>query len=274
MCQDAIRIRDITEAGEMRAVEELQKEVWRMSDRDIVSVFMLRATVASGGVLVGAYERGDVLVGRPTLHSDMLAVKPGYRLRGIGRRLKLAQRDRALARGLRVMTWTFDPLQSRNARLNFSRLGVLSDRYFVDFYGRHSSSFLHSTGTDRLWVTWLLDSPRVEQRIRAGAASQPPPPAVQEAHALVRVGPGEAPQVSDADASTNAPLLIEIPADIGAIQEQRPALARDWRQATRRAFTGALRAGRLVQDFFLHERDGRKIGTYLLTSGKLLEDFN
>lgn len=283
MCQDTIRIRDITEAAEMRAVEELQREVWGMSDRDIVSVFMLRATVAAGGVLVGAYEREDVLVGfaygfvgleagRPILHSDMLAVREGYRLRGLGRRLKLAQRTRARARGLRVMTWTFDPLQSRNARLNFSRLGVLSDRYLVDFYGQHSSSFLHSTGTDRLWVTWLLDSPRVEERIRTGAMSRPAPPAVEDAHALVRVGAGEAPEVSGADASAHARLRIEIPSDIGAVEGQDPVLARDWRLATRRAFRDAIAAGRLVEDFFVCERGGRRVGTYLLTAGRL-QDF-
>lgn len=289
MDEGAVVIRDIADAGEMRAVEQLQKEVWGMSDRDVVSVFMLTATVAAGGVLVGAFD-GPALVGfaygfvglergRPILHSDMLAVLPAYRRLGLGRRLKLAQRERALARGLRVMTWTFDPLQARNARLNFARLGVLSDRYLVNFYGEHSSSFLHATGTDRLWVTWLLDSPRVRERIGEGAAhaaAHAPARATQadaDVCTLVRVSPGDAPEVSGDGASPRGRLAVEIPADINELQERAPALAHDWRSATRRAFTDALAAGHLVEDFLTREREGRRVGVYLLTPGARLEDF-
>jgi predicted GNAT superfamily acetyltransferase len=89
----------------------------------------------------------------------MLAVLPGYRDRNIGRDLKLAQRDAALKMGIRRMTWTFDPLQSKNAFLNFTKLGVVSNVYKRDFYGE-TSSFLHALGTDRLWVSWMLDEPR------------------------------------------------------------------------------------------------------------------
>lgn len=279
MREGEILIRDITDAGEMRAVEELQVEVWGMSERDVASVFMLAATVAAGGVLVGAFDKGRLVGfaygfvgledGRPILHSDMLAVLPAYRAAGLGRRLKLAQRERALARSLRVMTWTFDPLQARNARLNFGRLGVLSDTYHVNFYGEHSSSFLHATGTDRLWVKWLLDSPRVERRVAGDA----PPPVDDETQALVCVGRDEAPQTHTDNADAGAPLLVEVPADIGALQERSPALAVEWRLATRAAFRQALAAGRLVEEFYLRERDGRRHGAYLLTPGKWLEEF-
>ena len=277
MDEDGIIIRDIEDKEEMRAVEELQIEVWGMSERDVVSVFMLAATTAVGGVLVGAFDRGALVgfaygfvgleEGRVILHSDMLAVSADQRARGLGRRLKLAQRERALARSLRVMTWTFDPLQARNAHLNFGRLGVLSDRYFVNFYGEHSSSFLHTTGTDRLWVTWLLDSPRVTTRIGDGRTTDAHD-SHRDAHTLVRVGRDDAPEVIDDDAPAHERLLIEIPTDIGAIQERAPTLAHEWRLATRRAFTDALAAGYLVEDFFIQERDGRKVGAYLLTADK------
>jgi len=89
------------------------------------------------------------------IHSDMLAVRAGDRDRGLGRALKLAQREAALARGVDRITWTFDPLQTRNAFLNLEKLGVVADRYLPDFYG-HTSSPLHAGGTDRLWVTWHL----------------------------------------------------------------------------------------------------------------------
>ena len=294
MTEGGIVIRDIVSVEEMRAVEELQKEVWGIPDRDIVSVFMLRATNAAGGVLVGAFD-GAALVGfaygfvgledgRPILHSDMLAVLPSYRGRDVGYRLKLAQRERALARGLRVMTWTFDPLQARNARLNFGKLGVVSDRYFVNFYGEQSSSFLHSTGTDRLWVKWLLDSPRVRERTTARAASDERPARARELPALVRVGDDDAPIVDvDDDAlmfeegADAAPagerVLVEIPIDIAALEERQPALAFEWRLATRRVFTSALAGGYLVEEFFRIERAGRRVGAYLLTAGREPEDF-
>jgi len=294
MTEGGILIRDIVGVEEMRAVEELQKEVWGMPDRDIVSVFMLRATNAAGGVLVGAFD-GAALAGfaygfvgledgRPILHSDMLAVLPAYRGRDVGRRLKLAQRGRALVRGLRVMTWTFDPLQARNARLNFGKLGVVSDRYLVNFYGEQSSSFLHSTGTDRLWVKWLLDSPRVRERAAATErAASDETARARELPALVRVGDDDAPVVDDAapvfgeDAAAAAPagarVVIEIPADIAAVEGRAPALAFEWRLATRRAFTSALGAGYLVEEFFRIERAGRRVGAYLLTAGRKPEDF-
>jgi predicted GNAT superfamily acetyltransferase len=276
-------IRDIVDVEEMRAVEELQKEVWGLSDRDVASVFMMAATNAVGGVLVGAFD-GATLVGfaygfvglesgRTILHSDMLAVLPAYRGRDVGFRLKLAQRERALARGLRVMTWTFDPLQSRNARLNFGKLGVLSDRYFVNFYGEQSSSFLHTTGTDRLWVSWLLDSPRVCARA-AGRAPDEVSALPGESPALVRVGRDDAPESFDeVEALKGGRVLVEIPGDIGALQKQNPSLAFEWRLATRRAFTSALGAGYVVEEFFRTKRDGRGAGVYVLAAGKTLEDF-
>ena len=95
----------------------------------------------------------------------MLAVLDAYRHYDIGGRLKQAQRERALALGIREITWTFDPLQSRNAHLNFAKLGVVSDSYKVDFYGTGSTSMLPRNSTDRLWVRWLLHSRRVRDRL-------------------------------------------------------------------------------------------------------------
>ena len=163
----------------MRAVEELQREVWGVPDLDVVPLSQLVAAKAAGGVLLGAFD-GEALVGfvygfvgyehgRAAHHSHMLAVRPAYRNFDLGRRLKLAQRERVLAQGIDLMTWTFDPLQSLNAYFNFNKLGVVSDRYFVNFYGEDAASFLHRNGTDRLWVTWLLASRRVSERIEGTA---------------------------------------------------------------------------------------------------------
>src|SRR5215208_2730575 len=161
-----IRIREIDEPAEMRAVEELQKEIWGIPDLDVVPLTHLVAAREAGGVLIGAFD-GEMLVGfvygfpsfeRGQLahHSHMLAVKPGFRNFDLGRRLKLAQRDHVKAQGIELISWTFDPLQSLNAHFNFNKLGVIADRYLPNFYGDEAASFLHQTGTDRLWVSWLF----------------------------------------------------------------------------------------------------------------------
>jgi predicted GNAT superfamily acetyltransferase len=99
--------------------------------------------------------------GHPYLHSHMLAVLPEYRNAGLGRRLKLAQRDDALARGFDLMEWTYDPLEIKNAHLNIARLGAISRRYKPDFYGPSSSPLQGGLPTDRLYAEWWLNSPRV-----------------------------------------------------------------------------------------------------------------
>ena len=182
-----IVVRDIDGQAELRSVEELQKEVWGVPDLDVVPLTQLVAAKASGGVLLGAFDK-KILIGfaygfagfehgRTTHHSHMLAVKPAYRSHSIGYRLKLAQRDFVRAQGIEEMTWTFDPLQSLNAYFNFNRLGVVSDRYLVDFYGAEAASFLHQTGTDRLWVTWDLANCHREKQIETAfrlALGRPP----------------------------------------------------------------------------------------------------
>src|SRR5918995_5227341 len=173
-----IVIRDIELISEMRDVEALQKEVWACHDRDIVPLTILVATRELGAILIGAFD-GSLLIGfaysfvgredeRMVHHSHMLAVRPAYRNVNLGYKLKLAQRDRALAQGITRMTWTFDPLQSLNAHFNYAKLGVVADAYKINFYGEATSSFLHQigSGTDRLWVTWPLDSSRVQERLQ------------------------------------------------------------------------------------------------------------
>ena len=160
-----MEIREIRGRDELRAVEALQKEVWGCDDREVVPYLHMIAARAVGAVLVGAFD-GVELIGfaygfpgfereHRVIHSDMLAVREAWRDRGVGWALKLAQRESALARGVDRITWTFDPLQTRNAYLNFEKLHVIADRYLRNFYGETSSP-LHAGGTDRLWVTWHL----------------------------------------------------------------------------------------------------------------------
>ncbi|HJS22934.1 MAG TPA: GNAT family N-acetyltransferase [Pyrinomonadaceae bacterium] len=265
-----ITIREINDLAEMRAVEELQKEIWGIPDLDVVPLTHLVAAREAGGVLIGAFD-GETLVGfvygfpsfergEMAHHSHMLAVKPVYRNFDLGRRLKLAQREHVIAQGINLISWTFDPLQSLNAHFNFGKLGVLADRYLPNFYGEDAASFLHQTGTDRLWVSWLVSSERVKGRID-GVSYSPPstlsPP-------LIQVGLDDSPRRNDlAEGLAQDYAVIEIPSNIDALP---PETALRWREDTRWAFTEALKAGYFVE-WFIREK---KIGKYVLRKGDLL----
>ncbi len=276
----SIIIRDIDAGAEMRTVEELQKEVWGIPDLDVVPLSHLVAAKTAGGVLLGAFDRENLVGfvygfvgyehGRAAHHSHMLAVKPDYRSFNLGHRLKLAQRERVLAQGINLMSWTFDPLQSLNAYFNFNKLGVVSDCYFINFYGEDAASFLHRNGTDRLWVTWLLTSRRVGDRLDKMISA----PEFGKAKPLVELGEDNAPRCYDLDEGlSREQIAIEIPADINVLERQSGELAFKWREATRRAFTEAIAAGYLVEDFYRRSRGERQLGIYLLSRGKSLDDF-
>ncbi len=273
-------IRDIDGGGEMRAVEELQKEVWGLPDLDVVPLSHLVAAKAAGGVLLGAFDRKTLVGfaygfvsyehGQAAHHSHMLAVKPAYRNFNLGHKLKLAQRERVLAQGINVMTWTFDPLQSLNAHFNFNKLGVISDRYFINFYGEDAASFLHRNGTDRLWVTWLLTSRRVNERLDGTGHAL----AGENAIPLVQLGTDESPRRNNqAEALSREQVIVEIPADINALERRSNELALEWREATRWAFTKTIAAGYLVENFFRQRRGDQQLGKYFLKRGKGLDDF-
>ena len=264
-------IREIERPAEIRAVEELQKEVRGLPDLDVVPYTQLIAAKAAGGALLGAFDNA-VLVGFVygfagcedgimTHHSHMLAVKPGYRNLNLGYRLKLAQRDLVLSQGITEMTWTFDPLQSLNAYFNFGRLGVISDRYLIDFYGTDAASFLHQNGTDRLWVTWRLASRRVVERLDSDQDDLEP----GSVTALVEFGHGDAPTSNEIDLENAGDRIsVEIPADVRSIEQEDPAIAAAWRHATRAAFTEAISAGYIATEFV----PGTKAGKYTLRRGQ------
>jgi predicted GNAT superfamily acetyltransferase len=272
-------IRDLEAIEDFRKVEPVEREVWGLIDRDVAPMTMLIACKEAGSILVGAFD-GNELVGFAfgfpsiehgglAIHSHMLAVLPHYRDLDLGYKLKLAQRDRALAKSIRTMSWTSDPLQSRNAHFNFAKLGVLSDCYKVDFYGHDSSSVLHQNGTDRLWITWPMDSARVEKRVSCGEQStrELPSDAVPVVMAELggRPGHGSLPAALAAKKAS-----VAIPNDIVALETRDSAVAWEWRLATRWAFTELMKAGFVVTDY--HRGSGQGTAAYLLESGNL-EDF-
>ncbi len=176
-----IDLRACSGFDELEACVQLQIETWEMDASEIFprKAFLLAQKI--GGQVIGAFDTDidggpDSLIGfvlswpgaktmdgvsQPYLHSHMLAVRESYRNRGVGARLKLAQRSEALSRGIRRMEWTFDPLEIKNAFLNIHKLGAISRRYEVNFYGVSSSRLQGGLPTDRLVAEWQLDSPRV-----------------------------------------------------------------------------------------------------------------
>ena len=253
-------IREAESEADYHTVEDIQKEVWGFSDLDIVPLATLIATQHAGGMLLCAFENERMIGfaygfpafehGRASIHSHMLAVREDCRNFHAGSYLKLAQRESTLEKGLDQITWTFDPLQSLNAHLNIAKLGVISRRYIVNFYGETSSSPLHQGfGTDRLWVTWEIASDRVNQRIDRDERPPQPDPSDYAAPALVQSKAGR-PVLADLSRLSGNSCLIEIPSNITSLKQRDPAAAIAWREATRAAFTAAIEAGFTVKEFF------------------------
>lgn len=276
--ETSITIREIDSNTEIHAVEYLQKEVWGIPDIEVVPQSHLVATIAAGGVLLGAFDDGNLVGfvygfvsyehGRAAHHSHMLAVKSEYRNYNLGARLKLAQREIVLKQGLKVMSWTFDPLQSLNAYFNFNKLGVISNQYFVDFYGAEAASFLHQNSTDRFWVTWNLASRRVVERLNKTNSSSD----LANVKTIIRCGENDIPQIAEFD-NDLPEFAVEIPADINDLQEQNIKLAVEWREATRKVFTEAIKSGYIIRDFYRGQRQEQKYGVYLLSREKGFFDY-
>jgi len=176
---DSILIRKCQGLDEMRACVALQKEVWNFADIELVPLRIFVVAEKVGGQVVGAFEGNDLVgfafaipgvrAGHAYLYSHMLAVRKQYRNAGLGRRLKLYQRDDALARGFDLMEWTFDPLEIKNAYLNIEKLGAIVRRYNLNQYGITSSPLQGGLPTDRLVAEWWLKSRRVETLLSGGA---------------------------------------------------------------------------------------------------------
>src|SRR5216684_2907197 len=181
---EGIVVRKCERLEEFRLCVELQRQIWREEDLEVEPATMFVVASQTGGQVLGAFDR-DKLIGYTLsvvglrdgavyLHSHMTGVHADYRNRGVGRMLKLFQRDEALSRDLRLIEWTFDPLELRNAHFNLNRLGAICRRYLPNLYGVTTSPLHRGLPTDRLVAEWYLDSPRVTAAVVNGLASSPP----------------------------------------------------------------------------------------------------
>ncbi len=172
-----IAVRDCNTLDDYRQCVEVQQTVWGWEDRELIPLRFFVVAHKIEGQVIGAFEPGGRMVGFSLavpalkgktvyLHSHMLGVLANYRERGVGRRLKLEQRRKALKSGIKLIEWTFDPLELKNAYFNIERLGAIARRYVPNQYGTSSSPLHRGLPTDRLVAEWWLDSPRVIARTK------------------------------------------------------------------------------------------------------------
>jgi chorismate synthase len=259
-----VQLRQLTDYSELTACVAFQRLIWGHDYGDVVPSSVLWVAQHTGGLVVGAFDEAGRMVGflfgitgfvdgRPTHWSDMLGVHPTARGRGIGRALKEFQRQTLLSAGVDEVRWTFDPLESRNAHLNFARLGATAREYIPDCYGDSNSSLHAGLATDRLVAHWALASERVRSRL-AGAASAP---TAQSIAALPLINRGER-----NDLELTAPRVrLRVPSDIQSLKREDRGAASAWRAITRAAFTAYFSRGYEAVDFV---RGASDVGCYVL----------
>jgi predicted GNAT superfamily acetyltransferase len=236
-----IEIWQLHDLDEFAEALTLQQRIWGFADIEAMPLRWFVVASKVGGQVFGACEGGQMVGflgampgilpdGRPYMHSHMLGVLPKYRDRGVGRRLKLAQREEALERGIDLVEWTFDPMELKNAYFNVERLGAIVRRYEENLYGVTASPLHGGLPTDRCAAEWWLRSPRVEAAVAGKVAAR---------------GPGE---------------RIAYPADMAHLRANDPARARAIQRANGEKFQDAFARGLAVTGF---ERAGSE-GVYLL----------
>jgi len=239
--QGLIEVRQLFSLDEFKEVLRLQQVIWGFAEIELLPLRFLVVASKVGGHVFGAFDGPEMVGfcfaipgvktdGRPYLHSHMLGVLAGYHNAGIGRRLKLIQREEALSRVITLIEWTFDPLELKNAFFNVERLGAILRRYNENQYGVTASPLHGGLPTDRCIAEWYLDSPRV-RRVLEG--ERLPHRAVQR---------------------------IAYPADIARIRAEDPECAREIQRANGEKFRAAFAGGLAVTAF---ERTDSH-GTYLL----------
>ena len=287
------QIRLIETPEEMRFVEQLQRDVWPGSETDIVPLHMLTTSVHNGGLVFGAF-LDEVLIGfvygipgfentpdGPRLKhcSHMMGIHPDYRDGGVGFALKRAQWQMVRHQGLDHITWTYDPLLSRNAYLNIAKLGAVCSTYRRSEYGEMRDGLNAGLPSDRFQVDWWINTRRVESRL--GKHSRP---TLKMAH-VARTGlrpfyslrastdnllhpPEHVPPFED------RLLLAEIPADFLSLKSADFAIARDWRFFTRELFETAFEKKYIITDFIFDKNEGTPRGLYIMIHGEsTLDEF-
>lgn len=267
----SVIIRPLQTIIEYQAAELLQQAVWGTIERRLTPDHVMITAQKNGGVVLGAFDPTvdtpahlvGWLFGFVGLHVDgtikqcshQLGILPAYQSQRLGYQMKCAQREQVLAQGVKLITWTFDPLQSRNAYLNLNKLGVICNTYLQNIYGEMQDGLNQGLTSDRFEVAWHLESNRVHSRLQQSASSTPATPlrlaTLLEAGVplLNRVPPDAGPAPAPITQPLEGPrLLVQVPYDIQTVKDAGVAHAIAWRTQIRDLFMRAFAAGYIVTD--------------------------
>ena len=257
-------IRLLGKPAEFEGCVEIQRRIWHHPDLDITPVHNFCASVETGGIVLGAFAGRElagyvysfpaVVHGRLAQHSHHLAVRTEFQGHGLGKTLKWAQREEVLRRGFKLITWTYDPLQARNANLNLHTLGASGGTYIEDLYGATPALSLEKgVPTDRLLMEWAIASARVARRRKSAPSALDP---TRWPQAVKRLEDGVYPDIRPGRPRydrTEKKILVEIPRAVRDLQGRAGTIAA-WQKAIRTAFIRYFRAGWRVDDFIFGER--------------------
>lgn len=277
-----MHIKKLTTIHQFRQGEELQGRVWGLSDTDVVPLHLLLTAQKNGGLVLGAFDEEERMIGllfgflgaRDTTAqqlkhcSHLMGVLEGWRGQGVGYRLKLAQREHALAQGLELVTWTYDPLESLNAALNVGKLGAVCRTYIRDLYGQMRDELNVGLSADRFQVEWWITSQRVTHRLASGGYRPSLDAALESGAQLLNPATAGSdglvlPSLASLEPTAET-VLVEIPAQVQAIKAADIELARQWRAQTRELFEGCFAAGYTVTEFISQAQDNLRRSYYVL----------
>jgi predicted GNAT superfamily acetyltransferase len=270
-------IRELRSYDEFLQVHRVQQTIWGFGEpgTGLYPPFLYTAS-KNGGVVLGAFDPEDHMIGyifsflgrEPggslKLCSQTMGVLAGWRGQGVATALKWAQRERTLAAGLSLITWTFDPLESGSARLNMHKLGAVSRRYWRNIYGEHFGALNEGLPSDRLLVEWWVRGRRVGAKVKAEAEVKVER---EEGASVFEVkGRGKSRQVMGFRSDLDVPCLaLEVPADIQGLKQVDISLALDWRLQVREAFETYFERNYAVTDFRTQGTGETRCNYYILS---------
>ncbi len=273
----AITYKQLKTLEDLIPCERLQEAVWKFNKNDIIPPRFMLILCKHGGFAMGAFDDEMMIgfvfgvpaihYGRPSQHSHMLAVLPEYHNQNVGFNLKKAQREDALSRNIDLITWAFDPLQSKNAHLNINKLGVIACSYDINLYGESSSSKLHSgLGTDRLLAEWWLVSDRVKSIIEGYTEDSMNTPSANglKINKTERDAQGLLIPVKPDLTLTNEVLLLEIPDNVDEMKDSNIEVARKWRILIQKTFLHYFDAGYYINSLQVERKGNTRRAYYIL----------
>lgn len=249
-----IEIRSVKSDDEYLELEQLERDIWGMDEVEVIPRDLMRTAQKNGGLVLGAYAETRLVGfvfgfaglqddGRIKHCSHMAGVLPGLQDQNIGYRLKLAQRELLMERGIDLITWTYDPLESRNGRFNLHKLGAECNRYVRNAYGAMRDSLNAGLPSDRFEVDWWIGSERVKERIEG----------LKPMHTVWELQASGGVVIHGADEVTGreAHVLFEIPSDFQKIKAEDSGKALEWRLRSREVFEMAFKLGYSAVDLLV-----------------------